>query len=62
MKKAFRTDIVQLKKLYASFRASESFYADDTVLAAYDRYFEKLRSMCSAYGKTPRQIAGAMNI
>lgn len=61
MKKQFRNDIVALKALYAAFRASESFYASDDSMGAYDAYWAQLQAMCKAYGKTPRQIAGAMN-
>lgn len=62
MKKQFRNDIVVLKALYADFRASESFYASDDSMDAYDAYWAHLQRMCKAYGKTARQIAGAMNI
>ena len=62
MKKQFRNDIIALKALYVAFRASESFYAGDDNMGAYDAYWAHLQGMCKAYGKTARQIAGAMNI
>lgn len=62
MKKQFRNDIIALKALYVAFRASESFYASDDNMGAYDAYWAHLQGMCRAYGKTARQIAGAMNI
>lgn len=62
LKNQFRRDIITLKRLYNAFRSSESFYASDDELTAYDSYWTHLQGMCKAYGKTPRQIAGAMNI
>lgn len=62
MRKQYRKDITTLKALYRAFRASESFYASDDELSAYDAYWAYLQRMCKAYGKTARQIAGAMNI
>lgn len=62
MKKKFRKDVIVLKSLYSAFRASESFYASDDSMGAYDAYWAHLQGMCRAYGKTARQIAGAMNI
>ena len=62
MKKQFRNDIIALKAFYVAFRASESFYASDDNMGAYDAYWAHLQGMCKAYGKTARQIAGAMNI
>ena len=61
LKKSFRHDIITLKTLYAAFAASESFYASDEEMNAYNRYYEHLTALCSKYGKTPRQIANAMN-
>lgn len=61
MKRQFRNDIITLKALYVAFRASESFYASDEEISAYNAYWTHLQGMCKAYGKTPRQIAGAMN-
>ena len=62
MKEKFRKDVITLKSLYSAFRSAESFYASDDELSAYDAYWAHLQGMCKAYGKTARQIAGAMNI
>lgn len=62
LKKSFRRDIISLKALYTAFTASESFYAADEELNAYERYHEHLATLCTKYGKTPRQIANAMNV
>lgn len=61
LKKQFRNDVIALKALYAAFRASESFYASDDSMGAYDAYWAHLQGMCKTYGKTARQIAGTMN-
>ena len=62
MKKQFRKELVTLKALYTAFRESEGFYSDESALDAYNAYWTRLQAMCNAYGKSPRQIAGAMNI
>ena len=60
MKKEFRQDIISLKRLYNAFRASESFYADNSEFDAYSAYYSLLQALCSKYHKQPRQIAAAM--
>ena len=62
LKKSFRRDIISLKALYTIFAASESFYAADEELNAYESYHKHLIFLCTKYGKTPRQIANAMNV
>ena len=61
MKKQFRKDIIQLSRLFWTFKECEQFAPIDDEIISYQMYWDFLNALALKYGKTARQIASAIN-
>ena len=61
MKKQFRKDIIQLSRLFWTFKECEQFAPIDDEIISYQMYWDFLNALALKYGKTTRQIASAIN-